>query len=145
MPLRSSPSDYCVAARTLRHLPTTGAAVPPTCAPPPPPPASWRFSLLAPPASVPRDVKAPEKVTVNEFSTVASVWTNAQFLSGTTLQGYAMGLRIAAGNVPNFVDLSSGKFGRRDSSAVQQYTNANNGQLRHDCIPVSRMHHSSEG
>ena len=30
MPLRSSPSDYCVAARTLRHLPTTGAAVPPT-------------------------------------------------------------------------------------------------------------------
>ena len=55
--------------------------------------------------------KLPEKVTVNEFTTVASVWTNAQFLSGTTLQGFLLGLRIAAGNVPNFVDLSSGKFG----------------------------------
>jgi hypothetical protein len=55
--------------------------------------------------------KPSEKVTINEFTTVASVWTNAQFLSGTTLQGYALGLRIAAGNVPNFVDLASGKFG----------------------------------
>jgi hypothetical protein len=55
--------------------------------------------------------KPPDKVTVNEFTTVASVWTNAQFLSGSALQGYALGLRIAAGNLPNFVDLSTGNFG----------------------------------
>jgi hypothetical protein len=55
--------------------------------------------------------KPPERVTINEFTTVASVWTNAQFLSGTVLRGYAPGLRIAAGNVPNFVDVSAGKFG----------------------------------
>jgi streptogramin lyase len=55
--------------------------------------------------------KPPERVTINEFTTVASVWTNAQFLKGTALQGHALGLRIAAGNVPNFVDLSTGGWG----------------------------------
>jgi hypothetical protein len=55
--------------------------------------------------------KAPEKVTINEFTTVASVWTNLQFLDGTTLQGHTLGLRIAAGNVPSFVDLKTGWWG----------------------------------
>ncbi|HVN90395.1 MAG TPA: hypothetical protein VMT61_11330 [Candidatus Binataceae bacterium] len=55
--------------------------------------------------------KPPAKVTINEFTTVASVWTNAQFLEGSVLQGHALGLRIAAGNVPNFVDLGSGGYG----------------------------------
>ncbi|HKM89070.1 MAG TPA: hypothetical protein VJX29_00535, partial [Candidatus Acidoferrales bacterium] len=55
--------------------------------------------------------KPPEKVTVDEFTTIASVWTNAQFLSGATLQGHALGLRIAAGNVPNLVDLETGGLG----------------------------------
>jgi hypothetical protein len=55
--------------------------------------------------------KPPEKVTINEFTTVASVWTNLQFLDGTTLQGHALGLRIAAGNVPSFVDLKTGSWG----------------------------------
>jgi hypothetical protein len=53
----------------------------------------------------------PTKVTINEFTTVASVWTNAQFLDGTMLRGNALGLRIAAGNVPNFVDLATGGWG----------------------------------
>src|SRR5215470_3474231 len=53
----------------------------------------------------------PKTVTVNEFTTVASVWTSAQFLEGDTLRGHELGLRIAAGNVPNFVDLESGGWG----------------------------------
>jgi len=53
----------------------------------------------------------PDKVVINEMTTVASVWTNAQFLDGTALKGYAIGLRIAAGNVPNFVDLETGGYG----------------------------------
>ena len=53
----------------------------------------------------------PAKVTINEFTTVASVWTNNQFLDGTTLKGHPLGLRIAAGNVPNFVDLETGGWG----------------------------------
>ena len=53
----------------------------------------------------------PKKVTVNEFSTVASAVTCAQFLTGETLSGKPLGLRIAAGNVPNFVDLETGGYG----------------------------------
>jgi hypothetical protein len=53
----------------------------------------------------------PKTVTINEFTTVASVWTSAQFLSGDVLGGPALGLRIAAGNVPNFVDLQTGGYG----------------------------------
>jgi integrase len=53
----------------------------------------------------------PKAITVNEFTTVASVWTSAQFLIGDTLSGHLLGLRIAAGNVPNFVDLATGGWG----------------------------------
>ena len=53
----------------------------------------------------------PATVTINEMTTVASVWTNNQFLNGTALQGHALGLKIAAGNVPSFVDLQSGGWG----------------------------------
>ena len=47
--------------------------------------------------------KPPANVTINEFTTVASVWTSAQFLDGAALKGHALGLKIAADNVPNFV------------------------------------------
>jgi len=51
------------------------------------------------------------KVVINEMTTVASVWTHAQFLDGKTIKGNALGLKIAAGNVPNFVDLQTGGWG----------------------------------
>ena len=53
----------------------------------------------------------PSKVVVNEMTTVASVWTNAQLLDGTAIKGNALSLKIAAGNVPNFVDLQTGGWG----------------------------------
>ena len=55
--------------------------------------------------------KPPERVVVNEMTTVASVWTHAQFLDGARLKGPALSLSIAAGNVPNFVDLATGGWG----------------------------------
>ena len=48
----------------------------------------------------------PAKVVINEMTTVASAWTHNQFIDGTAIKGSALALRIAAGNVPNFVDLS---------------------------------------
>src|SRR5215467_8933722 len=48
----------------------------------------------------------PSTVVINEMTTVASVWTNAQFIDGEAINGNAPGLGIAAGNVPNFVDLA---------------------------------------
>jgi streptogramin lyase len=53
----------------------------------------------------------PARVAVNELTTVASAWTAAQFLDGNTLRGNALGLGIAAGNVPNLVDLETGALG----------------------------------
>ena len=55
--------------------------------------------------------KAPGKVTINEMTTVASVWTHNQFISGTTIQAQPLQLKIAAGNVPSFVDLATGGWG----------------------------------
>jgi streptogramin lyase len=60
----------------------------------------------------------PKSVTVNEFTTVASVWTHAQFLVGETIKGPTLGLRIAAGNVANFVDLSTGGWGEAIQSPL---------------------------
>ena len=54
----------------------------------------------------------PKRVTINEMTTVASVWTHAQFIEGSAISGNALGLRIAAGNVPNFVDLATGGYGK---------------------------------
>ncbi|HMR34580.1 MAG TPA: hypothetical protein PKA13_26385 [Geminicoccaceae bacterium] len=54
---------------------------------------------------------APKEATINELTTVASVWTGAQFLKGGTLSGHALGLKIAAGNVPNLVDVATGGLG----------------------------------
>jgi hypothetical protein len=55
--------------------------------------------------------RPPATVVINELTTIASVWTHAQFLDGNFLSGNALGLRIAAGNVPNFVDLTTGTWG----------------------------------
>src|SRR5262249_5904305 len=51
------------------------------------------------------------EVTINEMATIASVWTHNQFIDGTAIKGHALGLKIAAGNVPSFVDIQSGGWG----------------------------------
>ncbi len=56
--------------------------------------------------------KAPSaNVTVNEFTTVASACTAARFIQGEAISGNLPGLRIAAMNVPNLVNLQSGGWG----------------------------------
>jgi streptogramin lyase len=60
----------------------------------------------------------PPKVVINEMTTVASVWTANQFIDGTAIKGHALGLKIAAGNVPNFVDLQTGGWGTTIQDAI---------------------------
>ena len=70
----------------------------------------------------------PAKVVINEMTTVASVWTTNQFIDGTAIKGPALGLRIAAGNVPSFVDLQTGGWGptiQDPLNSVQTPTMAN--------------------
>ena len=53
----------------------------------------------------------PPSVVINELTTIASVWTHAQFIDGGAIRGHELGLRIAAGNVPNLVDVATGGLG----------------------------------
>ena len=53
----------------------------------------------------------PAKVTINELTTVASAFTAARFIQGESISGNPLGLRIAAMNVPNLVNLQSGSWG----------------------------------
>ena len=55
--------------------------------------------------------RPPAKVTINEFTTVASVFTHNQFIDGAAIRGSPPALRIAAGNIPNFVDVATGGWG----------------------------------
>jgi len=74
----------------------------------------------------------PAHIVINEMTTLASVITHAQFIDGTAISGPPLGLRIAAGNVPNFVDLQTGGFGETmldNLNSVQTPTLANFGTL----------------
>ncbi|WP_439400431.1 hypothetical protein ACRQ5Q_43720 (plasmid) [Bradyrhizobium sp. PMVTL-01] len=62
----------------------------------------------------------PSKVVINEMTTVASVWTANQFIDGTAIKGNSLGLKIAASNVPNFVNLQTGGWG----GAIQDVLNS---------------------
>ncbi|GAA5508663.1 hypothetical protein [Novipirellula caenicola] len=53
----------------------------------------------------------PDQVVVNELTTVASAFTAARFIDGESISGNPLGLRIAAGNAPNLVDPTTGKWG----------------------------------
>jgi hypothetical protein len=55
--------------------------------------------------------RPPAHVVIDEMTTIASVVTHTQFIGGTAIKGPPLGLRIAAGNVPNFVDLETGGYG----------------------------------
>jgi uncharacterized protein (TIGR03000 family) len=54
----------------------------------------------------------PETVTINELTTVASAFTAARFINGESIAGNPLGLRIAAGNVPNLVDPATGGWSK---------------------------------
>ncbi len=54
----------------------------------------------------------PPKVVVNELMTVASAFTNARFIKSESISGNPLGLKIAAGNVPNLVDSVTGGWGK---------------------------------
>jgi hypothetical protein len=54
------------------------------------------------------------------MTTVASVWTANQFMDGAGIKGHSLGLKIAAGNVPNFVNLQTGGWG----AAIQDVLNS---------------------
>jgi hypothetical protein len=72
--------------------------------------------------------KPTTKAVINEMTTVASVWTHNQFIDGAVIKGNPLGLKIAAGNVPSFVDVQTGGWGstiQDPLNSVQTPTMAN--------------------
>src|SRR5262245_26704283 len=55
--------------------------------------------------------KPPPTATIDERTTVHSEWTQHQFTDGAAIKGQPLQLKIAAGNVPSFVDLATGSWG----------------------------------
>ncbi|WP_343634003.1 hypothetical protein [Fluviicola sp.] len=58
-----------------------------------------------------REEIAAKGVVVNEFTTVASAFTCAQFFNGLQLSGNLQGMTIAAKNTPNLVNPVTGSWG----------------------------------
>lgn len=56
--------------------------------------------------------KPPANVTINELTTVASIFTSAQFIKDGAISGNTIGLKIAAGNAPNLADPVTGSWGK---------------------------------
>ncbi|MGA2370778.1 MAG: hypothetical protein ACLP3R_06885 [Candidatus Korobacteraceae bacterium] len=63
----------------------------------------------------------PASVTINELTTVASAFTNARFINGDAISGNPLGLKIAAGNVPNLVDPVTGTWGKVLMDPINSY------------------------
>lgn len=60
----------------------------------------------------------PDFVTLNELTTIASVWTYAQFLTGSSIVGNGTGIYNAAANVRNIADVETGALGGVIRNAV---------------------------
>ena len=88
--------------------------------------------------------RPPAHVVINEFTTLASVVTHTQFIEGAAIQGSPLQLRIAAGNVPNFVDLETGGYGADHSGRSQQRADPHDGQLRHAIQHSGSVRHAVE-
>jgi len=76
--------------------------------------------------------RPPARVVIDEMTTIASVVTHNQFIDGTAIKGPPLALRIAAGNVPNFVNLQTGDYGETildGLNSTQTPTMANFGTL----------------
>ena len=72
----------------------------------------------------------PAKVVINEMTTVASVWTNAQFLDGTAIKGHRAWPPDRRRQRAELRRSSNRRLGRDNSGPAQQRPDANDGQLR---------------
>ena len=88
--------------------------------------------------------KPPAKVVINELTTVASAFTAARFINGESISGNPLGLRIAAGNVANFVDPGNRRVGQGTSRSAQQHPDHDACELRHSRLADHRLLHRGQ-
>ena len=85
--------------------------------------------------------KPPQQVVVNEFTTVASAFTAARFINGEAISGNALGLRIAAMNVPNLVNLQSGGWGSVIVDGLNHHAQHDACELQYPRVPRHLCQH----
>ena len=73
----------------------------------------------------------PSNVVVNEMTTVASVWTHAQFLDGTAIKGPALSLQNRGRQRAELRRPRNRRLGRSNPRAAQQRPDADHGEFRH--------------
>ena len=73
----------------------------------------------------------PAHVTINEMTTVASVWTNAQFLDGAAIRGSGAQPQHRRGQRPELRRSLNRRVGRGHSGSAQQRPDADDGEFRH--------------
>ena len=83
----------------------------------------------------------PKTVTINELTTVASTFTAARFINGESISGNPLGLRIAAGNVPNLVDPETGGWGKVIAGSAQQHPDHGAREFGHARLAHHRLRH----
>lgn len=73
----------------------------------------------------------PAHVVINELTTIASIWTNARFIDADSIAGNSVGIVAAARNVPNLVELGTGRLGSvvLNTANLQTNTAASLGSL----------------
>ena len=89
--------------------------------------------------------KPPASVVIDEMTTIASVFTHAQFIVGTSIKGSPLALGIAAGNVPNLVDLETGGLGPVIQDPLNSSQTATLGDLQHAGEFAGGLHHAGPG
>ncbi|MDN8615673.1 Vgb family protein [Variovorax ginsengisoli] len=89
----------------------------------------------------------PARITINELTTVGSVWPNAQLLDGDKLRGTPVGLKIGRAQVPNLVDVGSGGFGRTvlDGSNLAQSETVGRMNTLVALVALCGRHHQEAG
>ena len=86
----------------------------------------------------------PAEVVVNELTTVASAFTAAQFINGEAISGNPLGLRIAAGNVPNLVDPVTGGWGKVILDPLNSTQTTTLANLEHAGLADHRLRHRGQ-
>ena len=88
---------------------------------------------------------APANVTVNEMTTIASVWTNAQFLDGTAIKGPAQKSQHRGRQRAQLRRSLNGRLRGYDCGRPEQHADADARQFRHVVECAGWLRHANKG
>ncbi|MDD7910909.1 hypothetical protein PUV47_13355 [Pseudovibrio exalbescens] len=85
-----------------------------------------------------------EQVFINELTTIATIFTHAQFMNGVDIRGNQRGLLIAAANMPNLVDPLTGTWGEAVLSPLNARENNSLAKLNTLASLITAYHRTED-